>query len=273
MLWGPTARLEDCDFADDLALLAHDQQDIQEKTDVVDQTARSVGLRIHPGKTNVMKLRTTNTDKTTVMGEELEEVNDFRYLGSYISADSNIDKEISARIALAAQAFQKLNNIWKSSLLQTRTKLKIYRSNVRSVLLYAVETWRTNKKIESRLRGFEGWCLHHVLRVRWEQHVTNKEISQRSGINNVVDEIKQRCWRWLGQVLWMSETRLPPMALRWTPPGKRKRGRPLATWRTTVAEDMKRKGTTWEEVSWLSQDCEDWRRFVGTLCSIRSEED
>ena len=48
----------------------------------------------------------------TVEGEPLEEVKDFKYLGSYISSDSNIGKEVSTRIGLAAQAFKKLNDIW-----------------------------------------------------------------------------------------------------------------------------------------------------------------
>ena len=55
--WGLTARLEDCDFADDIALLSHTQKDIQEKTNRVDQIARSVGLKMHPNKTKIMKLK------------------------------------------------------------------------------------------------------------------------------------------------------------------------------------------------------------------------
>ena len=54
LVWGLTDRLEDCKFADDITLLSHTQKDIQEKTDRVDQTAKTVGLKIHPEKTKVM---------------------------------------------------------------------------------------------------------------------------------------------------------------------------------------------------------------------------
>ena len=167
-----------------------------------------------------------STTKNTVRNVELEEVQRFKYLGSYISADSNIEKEISTGIGLAAQAFNslRLQNIWKSTALQTKTKLKFYRSNVRSVLLYASETWRTNKRLESRLRGFEGRCLKRILRMRWEQLVTNKEISRHTGISNIVEEVKQRRWRWFGHVLRMNKNKHPRTALT-----KRKRGRPLGT--------------------------------------------
>ena len=273
LVWGLTARLEDCDFADDIALLSHTQKDIQEKTNRVDQIARSVGLKIHPNKTKIMKLKNRSATKTSIRGADLEEVQDFKYLGSYISADSDIEREISTRIGLAAAAFNKLRNIWKSSLLQTKTKLKIYRSNVPSVLLYAAETWRTNKKLESRLRGFEGRCLRRILRIRWEQCVTNREVSRRTGINNIVEEVRHRRWKWLGHVLRMNKNRHPHAALRWAPPGKRKRGRPLGMWRRTNEEEMKAAGKTWNEVSWLAQDRDGWRKFVGALCSSRSEED
>ena len=55
--WGLTARLEDCDFADDIALLAHTQKDMQEKTERVDNVGRSVGLNISQGKTKLMKMK------------------------------------------------------------------------------------------------------------------------------------------------------------------------------------------------------------------------
>ena len=180
--WGLTTRLEDCDFADAIVLLSHTHKDMQQKTTRVDEVARGVGLKISLQKTKIMKLMNRNTAPTRLRGTELEEVQHFKYLGSYISANSEIEKEVSTRIGLAAQAFNRLQNVWKSSALQIHTKLKIYKSNVRSVLLYAAETWRTNGRIESCLRGFEGRCLRRILRVRWQQHVSNEEVRRRRGI-------------------------------------------------------------------------------------------
>ena len=154
-----------------------------------------------------------------------------------------------------------------------KTKLKIYNSNVCSVLLYASDTWRTNKKIESRLRGFEGLCLRRILKIRWEQHVTNREVNKRAGACCIVEEIKKRRRRWLGHVLRMSKTRPTHVALRLMPPGKRRRGRPLGTWRRTIEEEIKKAGKTWQEIEQMAQDREEWRGFVSALCSTRSEED
>ena len=246
---------------------AHTHSDIQEKTDRVASTAKKVGLKIHAAKTKVMKAKNKSKLPVTVEGEPLEEVKDFKYLGSYISSDSNIDKEVSTRIGLAAQAFKKLNNIWKSTTLSTKTKLRIYQSNVRSVLLYASETWRTNNKLESKLRGFEGRCLRRILKVRWQEKVCNEEIWRRTGMNNIVLEVKRRRWTLLGHVLRMKKGRHPLEALSWAPPGKRHRGRPLGTWRRTIEDEMKTAGKTWNELRWLAQDRSEWKKFVGALCS------
>ena len=271
LVWGLTEKIEDCDFADDIALLAHTQKDIQDKTNRVDRTARSVGLKIHPNKTKIMKAKNKSKKKINIRGQDLEEVEHFKYLGSYISVDSDIEKEISARIGQAANSFNKLQNIWRSTILSKSTKIKIYKSNVRSVLLYASETWRTNQRIESRLRGFEGRCLRRILKIHWEQRITNEEISRRTGVNNITEEVKKRRWKWLGHLLRMDRNRHPHAALRWAPPGKRRRGRPLGTWRRTIESEMREAGKTWNELTWLAQDRDAWRSFVGALCSSGSE--
>jgi hypothetical protein len=63
---------------------------------------------------------------------------------------------------------------------------------VRSVLLYASETWKTNKAIESWLRGYEERCLRKIFRVRWRDRVSNREIVERTGIGDLNAEIEGR---------------------------------------------------------------------------------
>ncbi|GFR92088.1 hypothetical protein ElyMa_006192100 [Elysia marginata] len=92
----------------------------------------------------------------------------------------------------------------------------------------------TNQRIESKLRGFEGRCLRRILGIRWEHRVTNKEISERTGMRPILEEVKIRRWRWLGHVLRMSKSRHPLIALMWNPQGARKKGRPQGTWRRSV---------------------------------------
>ena len=50
-----------------------------------------------------------------------------------------------------------------------------------------------------------------------------------------------------GLVLRMDQARIPKVALPWTPPGKRKPGRPKTTWRQTVMPELSEVKLTWGE--------------------------
>ncbi|VDP83232.1 unnamed protein product [Schistosoma mattheei] len=81
-----TARMQsnDLDFADDLALLSHTQQQIPEKTTGVAAASAAVGLNIHEGKSEILRYNTTCTNGITLDGEALEDAKTFAYLGSII---------------------------------------------------------------------------------------------------------------------------------------------------------------------------------------------
>ena len=74
--------MEDLDFADDIALLSHTCDQMQRKTTELENTAKSIGLRIHPLKSKVMKVKRESEVNITVEGKSLEEVDTFTYLGS-----------------------------------------------------------------------------------------------------------------------------------------------------------------------------------------------
>ena len=64
-----------------------------------------------------------------------------------MTADGDCTDEIRARISKAAGAFAMLRQIWNSPSIGLKTKVKIFRSNVQSVLLYGAECWKTTKTI------------------------------------------------------------------------------------------------------------------------------
>ncbi|XP_033095680.1 uncharacterized protein LOC117100194 [Anneissia japonica] len=140
------------------------------------------------------------------------------------------------------------------------------------VVKQARSSWRTNRKVESRLRGFEGRCLRRILNIRWPDRVTNMEIRRKTQINDINEEIRKRRWNWLGHVLRLKNDGHPRQAERWKPMGKRKRGRPKGTWRRTVEEERKHMSKTINEISWMAQDRGQWKSFVA-LCAYEHEED
>ena len=66
-------------------------------------------------------------------------------LGSLISKDNGAQKDIKERLGKARYAFAKLHNIWNAKQYNLKTKLRLYNSNVKSILLYGSECWRVVK--------------------------------------------------------------------------------------------------------------------------------
>ena len=101
-----------------------------------------------------MSINTTPTAPVTVNGEPLEFVQDLTYLGSLISKDNGGQKDIKARLGKARCTFAKLQNIWKSNQYTTKTKIRLYNSNVKSILLYGSECWRVVKGDMAKIDAF-----------------------------------------------------------------------------------------------------------------------
>ena len=103
--WTLTSVLEDLDYADDLGLLSHRHQNIQQKTDLLNTTASTIGLRVNAKKTQVLRLNSNNSEPISIEGRPLENVEEFAYLGSKVTASGECDKEKDTRISKANQAF------------------------------------------------------------------------------------------------------------------------------------------------------------------------
>ncbi len=74
--------------------------------------------------------------------ESLEDVDKFKYLGSMFVANSQGTEEVRNRIKLARSTFSRLQSCpWSRREIFFRTKARVYRAVVRSILLYGWETW------------------------------------------------------------------------------------------------------------------------------------
>ena len=265
--WTLFTQLEDLEYADDLAILSTNHTHLQEKTDRTDSFAKQMGLTINTSKTQVMCLNSTPPAPITVEGKALDYVEDFTYLGSRLCKDNACSKDISIRLGKARNAFAMLHTIWKSKQYSLKTKIRLYNSNVKSVLLYGSECWRVVESDMQKISAFHNRCLRRICRIFWPDRISNQDLYKNTNSRNVVLEIKQRRLQWLGHVLRMDQNSIPRVALRWTPPGKRKPGRPKTTWRRTVALELKTANLSWGEAHHVAQDRTRWKQMVAALCS------
>ena len=61
-------------------------------------------------------------------------------------------------------------------------------------------------------------------------------------MRSLLDDIKTEQLQWYGDVQRMEKGRLPKEVMKWSPPGRRKRGRPKLTWAEGIRGLMGEKG-------------------------------
>ncbi|XP_076472614.1 uncharacterized protein LOC143302013 [Babylonia areolata] len=106
-------------------------------------------------------------------GQELEEVEAFKYLGATLTKDGRSNTEVKIRLATATSAMAKLDKIWRSRSVSLAIKLKLYRSLMLAVLLYGCESWTLSAALEKRIQAFAMKCYRKLLRISWVEHKTN----------------------------------------------------------------------------------------------------
>jgi hypothetical protein len=109
-------------------------------------------------------------------------------------------------------------------------KIQIFNTNVKSVLLYGCETWKTTNKITRRLQTFINKCLRQIMNIKWTDKITNKELWRITKQKPTEIRIKRRKCNWIRQTLHKEAEAIDKTALDWNPQKYRRRGRPNRTW-------------------------------------------
>lgn len=271
--WSLTSFIEDLEFADDICTLSHRLQDSQLQVNNIESTAKRTGLYINPTKTKSMRINTNQNEHIKINNTNIEDVDNFTYLGSIVSTTGGTDEDIAARKRKAQQAFQMLWPVWRSRALKTATKIKIFNSNVKSVLLYGSETWRETVASISTLQTFVNRCLRNILGIRWPEKISNKDLWKRTNQNAIEIQIRSRKWKWIGHTLRKNNTNVTKQAFDWNPQGHRKRGRPKNTWRRGLAAELQKINKTWKEAKTAALDRRRWKNTVVALCPPVDEVD
>ena len=249
-------------FADDAALVSHSAAGLHRLMDRFSAACSEFALVISIKKTVVMHQAGSAASPVTVNEHVLETVDKFTYLGSAISSDLSLDKEIATRIGKAATSFSRLRlRAWSNKYITERTKTRIYQCCVVSVLLYGSESWSTYARHERKLNAFHMRCLRNILGITWRDKVTNEAVLAHTGSKSMFQTLKVRRLRWLGHLRRMPDGRLPKDILyRELCAGSRGRGRPLLHFKDVVKRDMKALDIAADGWEKLAEDRAKWRQ-------------
>ena len=247
--------ITDLDFADDIALLSSEIEEAQELLNRVERECAVVGLGINAKKTKYIT-QNSRGDKviTTLSGDPLEKVEDFKYLGSWVAST---EKDIKVRKALAWKALHSLNNIWRTSL-SRRIKLALFTASVETVLVYGSETWTLSQQNEHRLDGCYTRMLKQALNIEPGTHITNIDLYQE--LPKLSEKIRIRRLRLAGHCYRHPELAAQKLVL-WEPThGTKSRGRQPLTYVDTLRRDTGL--TAAGEIGTCMQAREEWKSII-----------
>lgn len=155
----------------------------------------------------------------------LKWVQEFRYLGSILSADGSLDPELKRRSHLATAAFHRLS----SCLLLQRgislgVKMKVYKAIVSQILLYGSQCWALTTTQMQQLEVLQHNHLRRILGVRRSDRLSNAEILERCKQPTVEEQVLRRRGHWIGHMLRMGDDRVVKQLLFSSLPGRGRQG-------------------------------------------------
>ena len=226
-------------FADDIDALAEEEQELEALVESLDKTCTRYKMEISAEKTKLMTNKANGIQREIkVKGQKLDTVTSFKYLGAVVSDDGS-KPEVLSRIAQASAALTKLKPIWRDNNISLGSKVKLMRSLVISIFMYACESWTLTAELEKRMQAFEMRCYRRLLNISYKDHVTNEEVRRKiqaaiGEYDKLLTLVKKRKLRWFGHVSRSSG--LAKTILQGTVKGKRKRGRQKKRWEDNIKE-------------------------------------
>lgn len=246
-------------YADDIDIVGRNHKAIEEVLCNFDREAKRIGLQINEAKTKYMIAgSTSNTNIGNMVKFKIdiprngsynfEQVHEFVYLGSLVSADNDMTRDIKRRIVAANRCFYSLYKQLRSNKISTSTKCTLYKTLLRPVVMYGHESWNILANDERLLAVFERKVLRTIFGPKFEpdynqwRRLMNHELYEKFKDTSIERAIKISRLKWAGHVARMDDNSPAKMVFLRDPEGRRTRGGQRSRWRAQVERDLTRIG-------------------------------
>ena len=236
-------------FADDLAIIGGGSP---EKWQI---GMENKGLKENTGKTEVM-VSGRNGTKVNIKDKELNQVDQFKYLGVTFSEEGGSETAVIARVKAGWEKWRELGPVIADKKIPAKLKTKLYTTVVRPVILYGAECWATGVKEENILKKTEMRMLRRIKGVTVKDKMKSEDIRKELGVGSIKSKARESRLRWFGHVHRKEQESNLRQVMDIEIPGRRPSGR----WRDLVNRDM------WQ-LRVVPEDADDrnfWRRRIRT---------
>lgn len=259
--------ITECIFADDLAIITKDVKDMQYNLNLWNEELQKHNMSINVDKTKIMVIGKTDIKTDLLLnGKEIEQVENFTYLGATINNKGSIENEINKRIQAANRSYYTMNKaILNNKQVSKRTKMTLYKTIYRPSLTYGSETWVMNQRAKSKIQATEMRFLRRVEGVTRLDKIRNEQIRENLQIESIQNTIDKKQLAWYGHLIRMPEERQTKQVWNARITKKKKRGRPMKTWENNIEEILARNNISGQEAKRKAKIRKDWKELISNL--------
>ena len=139
------------------------------------------GMRISRPKTQFMDFnfqqnQPGNQEPVKILGEELERVTNFKYLGTSMEEEVGTETEITKRVGAGWRNWKKCSGVLCDRRIPVKLKGKVYKTVISPAMLYGAEMLATTKRQEKRIEVTEMRMLRWMCGVTRKDKIRNEHI-------------------------------------------------------------------------------------------------
>ncbi|KAL6588053.1 hypothetical protein OROMI_001031 [Orobanche minor] len=232
-------------FADDIVLIDETKVGVQQKLELWRDTLEARGFRLSRSKTEYMECRfSDNSDREaeriTFDGKVVHGSTFFRYLGSIIQKDGELDGDVAHRIKAGWLKWKSATGVLCDPDMPHRLKGKFYRTAIRPALLYGTECWAVKQCHVQKMNVAEMRMLRWMCGHTKKDRLRNEVIREKVKVASIEDKMMENRLRWFGHVRRRPVDAPVRRLESWgTSNIVKGRGRPKKTWIKLIENDMR----------------------------------
>ena len=260
-------RLSHLRFADDIVLVTSTPHEASEMLAELDIASHAVGLKMNTKKTKAMRNCFATSTPITVGATQLEDVDEYVYLGRLINSQNKLKPELARRRRAGWAAFSSIRTVIDSTK-DVKLRAQLFDSTVLPALCYGAETWSLTKSLANQLRvahaSLERRLVGLNLRQQRDRKLHNSDIRQMSGVKDPLQHVSKMKHRWAGHVARRCDGRWSTTTVGWYPRDKKRPlGRPPTRWADSLAAEYNirdARGRTRVHWTTRARDRVEWSR-------------
>lgn len=182
-------------FADDVVLIDESKIGVDRKLELWRTTLESKGFRLSRTKTEYMKCEFSDVSLTdgdvTLDGQIVPRKDTFRYLGSMLQSNGEIDEDVSHRIKAGWMKWRQASGILCDKKVPQKLKGKFYRTAIRPAMLYGAECWATKGQHIQKISVAEMRMLRWICGHTRKDRVRNEDVRDKVGVAPIEEKLIQ----------------------------------------------------------------------------------